>query len=112
MTEASLPAAQTDESATASAPRNGRRAPQLRRCRGLTKPSAASILDADLVSAVEGTTEGDLSAVLDEALRCHVERQREHAALGAWLDEMERAEGVPDPAEVAYFTRLLGGAAS
>lgn len=75
------------------------------------KAKRSVTLDADLVAVVEGTVGGNLSAVVNDALRRHVERQREHAALGAWLDEMERAEGPPDPAEVAYFTRLLGGAA-
>lgn len=76
----------------------------------LPKAKRSVTLDADLVSEVESNPDDNLSAVLNAALRDHVGRQREQAALVAWLEEMERTEGPADPADVAYFTRLLGGA--
>lgn len=78
--------------------------------RGRSSKAKRSVtLDADLVEQVEGSHDGNLSAILNDALRDHVDRRREQAALVAWLDRMEQAEGPPDPAEVASFRRLLGG---
>lgn len=73
------------------------------------KAKRSVTLDADLVDAVERSRDPNLSAILNDALRQHVDREREQAALVAWLDEMERAEGPLDPEEVASFARLLGG---
>jgi hypothetical protein len=63
-------------------------------------------LDIDLVEFVG---DGNLSYEVNEALKVRLEGQRRNRAFGEWLDEMDAAEGPPDPADLAMFRRLLGG---
>jgi len=65
-------------------------------------------LDAELVAQVG---EDNLSSVVNQALRHHLDSERRRAALSSWLDELIAASGPPDEREVASFMVMLGGPA-
>lgn len=78
-----------------------------------TKRKVSLTLDEELVKALEG--DDGLSAQVNDALRHEVERRRRQQALGDLLARLDELDGpldtADDAAEIARFTRLLGGTA-
>jgi hypothetical protein len=65
-------------------------------------------LDAELVAQVG---EDNLSSVVNEALRHHLDEARRRAALSSWLDELLAAAGPLDECQVRSYMVMLGGPA-
>jgi hypothetical protein len=64
-------------------------------------------LDEDLVEALQARGGRSLSAAANEALREAIADDAHRAALLAWLDELDAANGVPTTEQLAAADALL-----
>jgi len=64
-------------------------------------------LDADVVAALEAVGGRSLSDTANRALREATAALAHRKALLAWLDELDAADGVPAPEDLAAADRLL-----
>jgi hypothetical protein len=84
----------------------------------MTSPAKRKVsvtLDADLVAAMEADGGTTLSAEVNSALRAEFTRRKRQQALADLLDnladERGRLDTPEDEAEIARYSRLLGGTA-
>jgi hypothetical protein len=64
-------------------------------------------LDVEVVEALEALGGRSLSAVANRTLRDALAVEAHRAALGRWLDELDRELGPPTPEELARADQVL-----